>query len=164
MCDAISRSAVLEGAENIDWYHVNQNGKLVSGSTSDDVSYVKYDDVVHMLKNAPSFDVALVEHGDDSVFLHVNNIGEWNSRIILLEEGSHNCAVYYQDDDDESVTHAKWIRDDLGNTRCSNCYTRLPFRHCYDEEDGYEWDDEIGETPWCMFCGARMDGEENAAD
>ena len=62
------------------------------------------------------------------------------------------------------VVHARWIRDDLGNTRCSNCHTRLPFRHCYDDEDGYEWDDEIDETPWCMYCGARMDGEENAAD
>lgn len=62
------------------------------------------------------------------------------------------------------VVHARWIRDDLGNTRCSNCHTRLPFRHCYDDEDGYEWDDEIDETPWCMHCGARMDGEEDAAD
>ena len=55
------------------------------------------------------------------------------------------------------VVHARWIRNDLGNTRCSNCHTRLPFRHCYNEEDGYEWDDEIDETPWCMHCGARMD-------
>lgn len=61
------------------------------------------------------------------------------------------------------VVHARWIRDDIGHTRCSNCQSRLPFRHCYDEEDGYEWDDEIDETPWCMYCGARMDGEENAA-
>lgn len=57
------------------------------------------------------------------------------------------------------VVHARWIRDDLGNTRCSNCHTRLPFRHCYDDEDGYEWDDEIDETPWCMHCGVKMDGE-----
>lgn len=57
------------------------------------------------------------------------------------------------------VVHARWIRDDLGNTRCSNCHTRLPFRHCYDDEDDYEWDDEIDETLWCMHCGARMDGE-----
>ena len=58
-----------------------------------------------------------------------------------------------------AVVHARWVRDDLMNTRCSNCHTRLPFMHCYDEEDGYEWDDEIEETPWCMNCGAKMDGE-----
>ena len=57
------------------------------------------------------------------------------------------------------VVHAMWIRDDSGNTRCSNCHTRLPFRHCYDDEDDYEWDDEIDETLWCMHCGARMDAE-----
>ena len=55
------------------------------------------------------------------------------------------------------VVHARWKRNDIGLTRCSHCHTRLPFRNCYDEEDGYEWDDEIDETPWCMHCGARMD-------
>lgn len=54
MTDLISRSAALEDAELIDWYHINQNGRLVSGSTSDDVSYVKFDDVISMLKNAPA--------------------------------------------------------------------------------------------------------------
>ena len=57
------------------------------------------------------------------------------------------------------VVHARWMRDDLGRTRCSNCHTRLPFIHCYDDEDGYEWDSEIDETLWCMHCGAKMDGD-----
>lgn len=73
--------------------------------------------------------------------------------LALIErlEGEHSGSL---------AVHAEWIRDDIGNTRCSNCHTRLPFLHCYDDEDGYEWDDEIDETPWCMHCGARMDGDE----
>lgn len=62
MCDLISRSAAFEDAELINWYHVNQNGKLVSGSTSDDESYVKFDDVISMLKNAPAIDAVPVVH------------------------------------------------------------------------------------------------------
>lgn len=74
--------------------------------------------------------------------------------VEIITEVEYSPAI-----DAVPVVHARWVRDDLGNARCSNCHTRLPFRHCYDDEDGYEWDDEIDKTPWCMFCGARMDGD-----
>lgn len=79
----------------------------------------------------------------------------FNDAILRMKSMIHAAPAL----DVAPVVHARWIRDDLGSTRCSNCHTRLPFRHCYDDEDGYEWDDEIDETPWCMHCGARMDGE-----
>lgn len=67
------------------------------------------------------------------------------------------------------VVHAKWIMDDIGIHRCSNCSERLPFIHCYSEEKRDEWDDEwdeeIEETLYCPRCGAKMDGgkdDENA--
>lgn len=70
MTDLISRSAALKDAESIDWYHINQNGRLVSGSTSDDVSYVKFDDVISMLKNAPAVDaVHVVRCRDCKLFM-----------------------------------------------------------------------------------------------
>lgn len=94
-----------------------------------------------------------------------------SAALAIINDRSYDTA--YPSEHDELVSeinklpaldvapmvHASWVRDDCMNARCSNCHTRLPFRHCYDEEDGYEWDDEIDETPWCMHCGARMDGE-----
>ena len=70
MSDLISRSAVLEDAELIDWHHVNQNGKLVSGATSDYEAYVKFDDVISTLKNAPAVDaVPVVRCKDCDLFI-----------------------------------------------------------------------------------------------
>ena len=57
------------------------------------------------------------------------------------------------------VVHAKWIMDDIGNHRCSNCSERLPFLHCYSDETYEEWYEEIDESLYCPHCGARMDGE-----
>ena len=34
MSDYISRQAAIEAIERIDWYHINQNGELVSGANS----------------------------------------------------------------------------------------------------------------------------------
>lgn len=88
---------------------------------------------------------------------------EWLERFLDPWADRYECCYEIEHEipavDAVPVVNARWIRDDIGNTRCSNCHTRLPFRHCYDDEDGYEWDDEIDETPWCMHCGARMDGE-----
>ena len=62
------------------------------------------------------------------------------------------------------VRHGKWVRDDLGNTRCSKCEKRLPFFHCYNYEPNSdydeEWDEEIQEALYCPHCGAKLDLEE----
>lgn len=60
--DAISRSAVLDTIAGVDWYHVNQKGNLVHGSCSDYESWVKYDEVISSIENAPALDVAPVVH------------------------------------------------------------------------------------------------------
>ena len=56
--DAISRSAALESAELISWYHANQKGKMVPGASSSAEAYVEFDDVVSLLENATALDVA----------------------------------------------------------------------------------------------------------
>jgi hypothetical protein len=95
MTDLISRSAALKAAESIDWYHINQNGRLVSGSTSDDVSYVKFDDAISMLKNAPAIDAVPVVRCKDC----------W-------KRGGYHCPMFYEElwsyDEDSS----KWIEHD----------------------------------------------------
>ena len=129
MIDAISRSAVLAGAEEIDWYHVNQNGKLVSGSTSDDVSYVKYDDVVHMLENAPALDVVPVVHA------------KW------IEDGYRGipCVCSHCG---EEAHYTSTFREQFDYDWEENL---VP---C-----GYEEILEYIRSKCCPECGARMDGE-----
>lgn len=63
---------------------------------------------------------------------------------------------------DEASESAEWVKDDLGNTYCSKCHKRLPYFHCYDEGSGDEWDEEIEETPYCMYCGVKMNEESNS--
>ena len=60
--DAISRSAELESAELISWYHANQKGKMVPGASSSTEAYVEFNDVVSLLENATALDVAPVVH------------------------------------------------------------------------------------------------------
>lgn len=64
--------------------------------------------------------------------------------------------------DAEPVRHAQWVTDDLGNTLCSNCKSRIPYYKEYDMDDDYggEYDIEIAETNYCPNCGAKMDKEE----
>ena len=61
----------------------------------------------------------------------------------------------------EPVRHGKWIRDDLGRTRCSVCEKPIPCIEEYDtdEDCGGTYEVDIDETPYCPICGAKMDLE-----
>lgn len=45
MKDLVSRQAVIEAIEKTDWYHINKNGELVQGATSDMEALYKADDI-----------------------------------------------------------------------------------------------------------------------
>lgn len=49
--DCISRQQAIEAIEDVDWYHVNSKGELVSGSTSDEKSWYKAEDIYKALKS-----------------------------------------------------------------------------------------------------------------
>lgn len=51
--DCISRKQAIEAIEGVDWYHVNPKGELVSGSTSDEESWYKAEDVYKALESLP---------------------------------------------------------------------------------------------------------------
>lgn len=54
--------------------------------------------------------------------------------------------------DSTEVVHANWIDTDDGETRCSNCETRIP--------EMYSNADTVikSECRFCHYCGAKMDG------
>lgn len=51
--DCISRADVVEAIEGVDWYHVNSKGELVHGSTSDEESWYKAEDVYKAIESLP---------------------------------------------------------------------------------------------------------------
>lgn len=57
MSEYIERDTVLDGLENINWYHANPNGVLVDGSRSDIDSYIPYDEAEAMVNAIPAADV-----------------------------------------------------------------------------------------------------------
>ena len=71
------------------------------------------------------------DYGVGTSFVHVNDFDDWQGRIILLEEGSKNHAVYYDADEDEDP--ARWYQKRMtvpkgrGQTylvwACSKCHS-----------------------------------------
>lgn len=51
LTDCISRQQAIEAIESVDWYHINSKGKLVNGSTSDEESWYKAEDIYEALES-----------------------------------------------------------------------------------------------------------------
>lgn len=88
MTDAISRSAVLDFLTN----------NIVIREDEIDLM----EEVCHTIKVAPALDAVPVVHEKDirSSVITVKDSDEWQDRIILADEATQVCAVYYADDSD----------------------------------------------------------------
>lgn len=51
--DCISRQQAVEAIEDVDWYHVNSKGELVHGSTSEEESWYRADEVYKAIESLP---------------------------------------------------------------------------------------------------------------
>lgn len=77
------------------------------------------------IKELPALDVAPVVHDKDirSSIITVENVDEWQGRIILADDGTQVCAVYYADGDDcvpvVRCKDCKWY--DSAFYACSKC-------------------------------------------
>lgn len=52
--DLIRRSEVVEAIDNIDWYHQNANGDMVSGASNEHEAWYKAEDIYRALESVPS--------------------------------------------------------------------------------------------------------------
>lgn len=117
------------------------------------LDHCKLEDVQEWLDEQPTLDVIPID-------VHKKCMEAEIKKRVLTEKTNRQILENYA-----PVVHAKWIMDDIGIHRCSNCAERLPFIHCYSEETDEEWDEEIEETLYCHHCGAKIDGgkdDENA--
>ena len=64
--DCISRQQAIGAIEGVDWYHVNSKGELVCGSTSDEESWYKAEDIYKAIESlqpvTPTVNTDDVEH------------------------------------------------------------------------------------------------------
>ena len=55
MDDTISRAAVVDAIDGVDWYHQNQHGEMVHGANPDDhQAWYKAEDIYKAVENVPS--------------------------------------------------------------------------------------------------------------
>lgn len=54
MSDLIDRQAAIDAIENIDWYHQNDNGDMVSGASNEHEAWYRAEDIYRALESVPS--------------------------------------------------------------------------------------------------------------
>ena len=57
MAEYIERERVIDALERIDWYHINDRGRLILGGSSEMETYVPFKAVEDMLESIPAADV-----------------------------------------------------------------------------------------------------------
>ena len=67
--DTISRQAILDAVDGVDWYHQNKYGKMVHGANSDEhQAWYKAEDIYKAIKSVPSAQLNLSEAYSKAVF------------------------------------------------------------------------------------------------
>lgn len=75
--DCINRQQAIEAIECVDWYHVNSKGELVHGSTSDEESWYKAEDIYEAIESLPP--VTPTEQNEEDIlkFYYVESLDEY---------------------------------------------------------------------------------------
>lgn len=67
--DTISRQAILDAVDGVDWYHQNKDGEMVHGANSDEhQAWYKADDIYKAIESVPSAKLNLSEAYSKAVF------------------------------------------------------------------------------------------------
>ena len=107
MAEYIERDTVLDGLENINWYHTLPNGMLEYGSRSDMDSYIPYDETEAMVMAIPAADVVPVRHG------------RWIRDKVAFYLGCSECGCYLEYAVDTFLDNGDHYHF------CPNCGTRM---------------------------------------
>lgn len=102
--DLISRAAVVDEIEGVDWYHINRNGEMVHGANdAEHQAWYKADDIYAAIERVPS---AVPVAKDTNV-----PVKDCISRQAALDALGEEPLVWHEDDAGEIAERNQWRRD-----------------------------------------------------
>lgn len=90
----VKKDDVIDAMDSTDWYHINKNGKLVSGANSDeDVALYKEADVYKAIDSVEPVDAIPIEWIEN--YICDLNTGKQTHHLDADEYISNSDEVYY---------------------------------------------------------------------
>lgn len=111
------REKLVDEIEGIDWYHVNQKGKLVHGSTSEYESYWKCADVMAVIERVLQ---DVTDTNDGHKWVSAEELPKKDGEYIVLIEGAKKATSLYY-----SVKENIWF-DGVFNMYKVTCWQPMP--------------------------------------
>jgi hypothetical protein len=99
--DLISRAALIERIENIDWYSTNDNGVLHSGAVNEESAYIRYADVARVVENALAVEAEPVVHARwtfESLIQIAPNCGNCKMQSIMRYPRCPHCGAHMDEE------------------------------------------------------------------
>lgn len=97
MNDLISRQNVTNAIEDTDWYHINEKGEMVQGSSSELESWYKHDDIMDAIESIPSEESEIICCEDCKFTDGLPPIADGRYWCLL-----HSCYMYFCSDAERS--------------------------------------------------------------
>ena len=94
MSDLISRAAVVDAIDGVDWYHQNQHGEMVHGANDDEhQAWYKADDIYKAIESVPPAQPEQLTDKEQRIFLAAMGREE----KVCKEVDDRNCREPYED-------------------------------------------------------------------
>ena len=91
--DLISREALVEKIEVIDWYSVNGHMVMTEGAADEESAYVRYADVTAAIERALAVEAELVVHAHWKAVLEPNTVDNYGEPVYHAE--CSRCGCYW---------------------------------------------------------------------
>ena len=96
MDDMISRAAVVDAIEGVDWYHQNQHGEMVHGANPDEhQAWYKADDIYAAIERVPSAQPEPLTDKEQRIFLAA--MGREKDVCKQVDAECRDCREPYED-------------------------------------------------------------------
>lgn len=93
--DLISRNALIEMIEEIDWYSVNGHMVMTEGAANEESAYVRYADVVQVVAVAGAVESEPVVHAHWKAVLEPNVVDNYGQPVYHAECSACGCYWGY---------------------------------------------------------------------
>ena len=95
--DCISRAAIVDAIEGVDWYHQNENGEMVHGANSaEHQAWYKAEDIYKAIESMPSAQPEIIRC-KDCEYGEQDEVGRWFCRSLGCQIGNEDGSGYCAD-------------------------------------------------------------------